>query len=225
MIKIQHLQKSFNNNIILKDINITLEAGRVYVLIAPNGTGKTTLISLLAGLMSQDSGDIVFDDETDKEELNIILSGERNLYMKNTVYENILYLCILKGMNKKEAKRAIEAEKDKFPIYEEVKYKLVETLSYGQKRLVALMSAAVTGARCIIIDEATDGLDVDNRKLLSTVIRSIMAGRIIFVVTHDFSFASQVADLLVFLKDGCLTDMIRNDSDCNIDKAYQELYE
>lgn len=50
MIRIEHLQKSFKNQKILKDINMQLEEGKVYVLIAPNGTGKTTLLSILQGL-------------------------------------------------------------------------------------------------------------------------------------------------------------------------------
>lgn len=57
---------------------------------------------------------------------------------------------------KSTADAAIDRGKEKFPIYETVKNKLVETLSYGQKRIVSLMSAVVTGAKCVIIDEATD---------------------------------------------------------------------
>ena len=85
MIRIEHLQKSFKNQKILKDINMQLEEGKVYVLIAPNGTGKTTLLSILAGLTTPDSGTISFEGEIKKKGFSIVLSGERNLYMKNTV--------------------------------------------------------------------------------------------------------------------------------------------
>lgn len=56
----------------------------------------------------------------------------------------------------------------------------------------------------MIIDEATDGLDIDNRKLVADTIRSVRDGRSIIVIAHDFSFASDVADTLIFLKDGAL---------------------
>ena len=186
MIRIEHLQKSFKNQKILKDINMQLEEGKVYVLIAPNGTGKTTLLSILAGLTTPDDGTISFEGEVTG--FSIILSGERNLYMKNTVQENLLYLCVLKGMNTQEAIRNIEREKENFPLYESVRDKVVETLSYGQKRLIALMSAIVSGESCIIIDEATDGLDVNNRKILSNAIRKAAKGRIVLVVAHDLTF-------------------------------------
>lgn len=224
MIRIEHLQKSFKNQKILKDINMQLEEGKVYVLIAPNGTGKTTLLSILAGLTTPDDGTISFEGEVKRTGFSIILSGERNLYMKNTVQENLLYLCVLKGMNTQEAIRNIEREKENFPLYESVRDKVVETLSYGQKRLIALMSAIVSGESCIIIDEATDGLDVNNRKILSNAIRKAAKGRIVLVVAHDLTFASQIADCLVFMKDGCLTEIQENNGEPEIEKMYEQLY-
>lgn len=224
MIRIEHLQKSFKNQKILKDINMQLEEGKVYVLIAPNGTGKTTLLSILAGLTTPDDGTISFEGEVKRTGFSIILSGERNLYMKNTVQENLLYLCVLKGMNTQEAIRNIEREKENFPLYESVRDKVVETLSYGQKRLIALMFAIVSGESCIIIDEATDGLDVNNRKILSNAIRKAAKGRIVLVVAHDLTFASQIADCLVFMKDGCLTEIQENSGEPEIEKMYEQLY-
>ena len=224
MIRIEHLLISFKNQKILKDINMQLEEGKVYVLIAPNGTGKTTLLSILAGLTTPDDGTISFEGEVKRTGFSIILSGERNLYMKNTVQENLLYLCVLKGMNTQEAIRNIEREKENFPLYESVRDKVVETLSYGQKRLIALMSAIVSGESCIIIDEATDGLDVNNRKILSNAIRKAAKGRIVLVVAHDLTFASQIADCLVFMKDGCLTEIQENSGEPEIEKMYEQLY-
>ena len=85
---------------------------------------------------------------------------------------------------------------------ETVKNKLVETLSYGQKRIISLMSAVVTGAKCVIIDEATDGLDIDNRKLVADTIHSVRAGGNIIVIAHDFSRLHRMSQIPYFLKDG-----------------------
>lgn len=156
MIKVEHVKKSFKGKEILKDITFEFQPDGVYVIIAPNGTGKTTFINTLCGFMLPDEGTIAFSDGMDEQGFDVILSGERNLYVKNTVYENLIYFCMLKGMSKSAADVLIEREKEKFPIYETVKNKLVETLSYGQKRIISLMSAVVTGAKCVIIDEATD---------------------------------------------------------------------
>lgn len=105
-----------------------------------------------------------------------------------------------------------------------MKNKLVETLSYGQKRIISLMSAVVTGAKCVIIDEATDGLDIDNRKLVADTIHSVRDGRSIIVIAHDFSFASDVADTLIFLKDGRFAEVVENGREEEIGQIYKKLY-
>lgn len=224
LIKVEHVKKSFKEKEVLKDITFEFLPDRVYVIIAPNGTGKTTFINTLCGFMLPDEGKISFSDGMDEQGFDVILSGERNLYVKNTVYENLIYFSMLKGMSKSTADAAIDREKEKFPIYETVKNKLVETLSYGQKRIVSLMSAVVTGAKCVIIDEATDGLDIDNRKLVADTIRSVRDGRSIIVIAHDFSFASDVADTLIFLKDGRFAEVVENGREEEIGQIYKKLY-
>jgi ABC-2 type transport system ATP-binding protein len=224
MIKIEHLQKRFREKEVLKDISINFEENNVYAIMAPNGTGKTTLISIMSGFMMQDKGEIIYDRSIKKEDFNVILSGDRNLYMKNTVFENLMYLCILKGMNEKEAKQIIDKEKDKFPIYDLNKDILVENLSYGQKRLVALMSAIVTGAKCIIVDEATDGLDIENRKVLCNAIRSAARGRVIILIAHDMKFVEKAADIVAFMKEGCFVSFLANTNDIKIREVYDSIY-
>lgn len=224
VIKVEHVKKSFKEKEVLKDITYEFQPDGVYVIIAPNGTGKTTFINTLCGFMLPDEGTIAFSDGMDEQGFDVILSGERNLYVKNTVYENLIYFCMLKGMSKSAADVLIEREKEKFPIYETVKNKLVETLSYGQKRIISLMSAVVTGAKCVIIDEATDGLDIDNRKLVADTIRSVSTGRIIIAIAHDFSFASDVADTLIFLKDGRFAQVAENGREEEIEQIYKKLY-
>lgn len=225
MIKVEHVKKSFKEKEVLKDITFEFQPDGVYVIIAPNGTGKTTFINTLCGFMLPDEGTISFSDGMDEQGFDVILSGERNLYVKNTVYENLIYFSMLKGMIQKYGGcRRIAWEKEKFPIYEMVKNKLVETLSYGQKRIVSLMSAVVTGAKCVIIDEATDGLDIDNRKLVADTIRSVRDGRSIIVIAHDFSFASDVADTLIFLKDGRFAEVVENGREEEIGQIYKKLY-
>jgi len=86
------------------------------------------------------------------------------------------------------------------------------------------MAAVVTGAKCVIIDEATDGLDIDNRKLVADTIRSVRDGRSIIVIAHDFSFASDVADTLIFLKDGRFAEVVENGREEEIGQIYKKLY-
>lgn len=118
----------------------------------------------------------------------------------------------------------IEREKEKFAIYDQIKNKLVESLSYGQKRIVSLMSAFISGAKCIVIDEATDGLDVDNRILLRQVIKSISDGRIILLVDHNFDFIKQAADVVTFLNQGICEKSFINSSELDIGEEYKKIF-
>ena len=116
MIKVEHVKKSFKEKEVLKDITFEFLQDRVYVIIAPNGTGKTTFINTLCGFMLPDEGTISFSDGMDEQGFDVILSGERNLYVKNTVYENLIYFSMLKGMSKSTADAAIDREKEFYGI-------------------------------------------------------------------------------------------------------------
>ena len=74
------------------------------------------------------------------------------------------------------------------------------------------------------LDEATDGLDIDNRKLVADTIRSVRDGRSIIVIAHDFSFASDVADTLIFLKDGRFAEVVESARGEEIEQIYKKLY-
>ena len=229
MIKVEHVKKSFKEKEVLKDITFEFLPDRVYVIIAPNGTGKTTFINTLCGFMLPDEGTISFSDGMDEQGFDVIpyVGSEGDYFTKmalelsdKSTAPDIFY----EDSFQVTADAAIAWEKEKFPIYEMVKNKLVETLSYGQKRIVSLMSAVVTGAKCVIIDEATDGLDIDNRKLVADTIRSVRDGRSIIVIAHDFSFASDVADTLIFLKDGRFAEVVENGREEEIGQIYKKLY-
>lgn len=71
MIRMEHIKKSFKDNLVLKDINIAFD--KVHALIAPNGMGKTTLISILCGFMLQDEGQVTYDNNISNRDISVIL--------------------------------------------------------------------------------------------------------------------------------------------------------
>lgn len=89
-----------------------------------------------------------------------------------------------------------------FPIYDKIQYKVIEELSFGQKRLVSIMSAVVMDAKCIMIDEASEGLDIANIEVLKSILQTIKKERIIIMASQDYSFITDLSDQLHFLKDG-----------------------
>lgn len=198
--------------------------GTINSIIAPNGTGKTTLMSILAGFLSPDSGEVIFDSGLSHKDVVLLLSGEKNLYMKNTVKENILYFSILRGKSKSETLSAIDKYKSIFPLYEKIKDQLAETLSYGQKRMAALFSAIISESKYIIIDEASEGLDMEHVNMLKDLLRHVKEGRVIIIASQDYDFAADISDNVCFLKDGKIAESFSNMSKEELTSRYVNLY-
>lgn len=202
MIKIENITKSYGNNIVLRGITYNFEKDNVTTILAPNGSGKTTLLSIISGLLIPDCGSVHFFENCGHSDVSIVLAGEKNLYMKNTVLENLLYFGIIRGMKKREVAENIERFMDYLPFIGEVQNKLAEKLSYGQKRLVTIFSSIITNVKCIMIDEASEGLDMEYANILKTLLRKSAEDRVIILASHDYDFVSKVSDRLIFLKDG-----------------------
>ncbi|NLG89468.1 MAG: ABC transporter ATP-binding protein [Clostridiaceae bacterium] len=202
MMKVDNITKSYGNNTVLRGITYNFEKGNITTILAPNGSGKTTLLSIISGLLIPDSGTVHFYENWEPSDVCIVLAGEKNLYMKNTVLENLLYFGIIRGMKKREVTENIERFKDYLPFIGEAQSKLAEKLSYGQKRLLSIFSAIITNAKCIMIDEASEGLDMEYANILKILLRKSAEDRVIILASHDYDFVSKVSDRLIFLKDG-----------------------
>ena len=199
MFDLVNVNKKIGNEEILKNVNISFNEGYIYTLIGPNGAGKTTIISILSNLMKPDTGEIMYGKE--RSSVYLLLSGERNLYYKITVKANIYYFGIIRGLSKKQISKNIDAFKGKFEIGH-LFDKKVETLSYGQKRIAATFIAMVCGSECIILDEVTEGLDVESKILLSQMLGEAKKNKIVILVSHDLEFIETCTDYNVFIKDG-----------------------
>ena len=202
MINIVDITKRFGDNNVLCGINCSFEKDKVTSIMAPNGSGKTTLLSIISGFLIPNKGSINFSEKCNPINTSVIFSGEKNLYMKNTVQENILYFGIIQGMKKDEILKKVRIYEQYFPFINKVKNKLAESLSYGQKRLLAIFSAIVTNAKCIIIDEVSEGLDMEYVSLVSSMLHRAAEDRVIILASHDCDFVSEVSDKILFLGNG-----------------------
>lgn len=224
MIILNEISRSFKDKQVLKELTARFEDGTINTIIAPNGTGKTTLLSIISGLMIMDKGNVDYG-EGGINDVALLLAGEKNLYMKNTVYENVQFFGTLAGIGKKELEESIDKYKSMFPLYEEKKNKLVEELSYGQKRMIALFASIVSNAKCILIDEVTEGLDLSNTKALINVLKMIKEDRTLILASHDYEFVSEVSDRLFFLKDGKFVQICNEKQDKDtVIEIYSKLY-
>lgn len=223
VIELKDVSREFRGERIIDGASLSLEASGVSALVAPNGSGKTTLMTIVAGLMKPTGGPVAYLGGDGPHDVALLLAGDKNLYMKNTVGENLLYLAALNGRSRRDIQVDLDETVSWFAEIEELWRKPVEVLSYGQKRMVALASAVVSGSRYLLVDEAAEGLDVSHVERLVSALRAVSRRRGVLVSSHDLRFVSRVTGSMIFLREGrVLREEI--DSEAALRGRYTELF-
>ena len=204
MLELKNIAKKFGTKVIFDTFNLTINAGEVVAIAGPSGGGKTTLLRMLAGLESIDSGQVVFDEEViGLDELitrNLLgfVFQDFQLFPHMTVLEN-LTLSPVKTMGISKSDAITKAEKlltDLEVIEQKNAYPF--SLSGGQKQRVALARAMMIDPKIIGYDEPTSALDPALRDQVANLILENKAlGITQIVVTHDMDFATKIADTIV----------------------------
>lgn len=217
MINIQHLEKSFDQNVVLKDINEEIKAGEVVVIIGPSGSGKSTLLRCLNLLETPTKGEIIFEGTTltnlNEDKLNRLrqkmgmVFQNFNLFPHKTVLENIMIAPVkVKGENEQVA------EKNAYKLLEQVGLKekasaFPSSLSGGQQQRVAIARALAMNPDVMLFDEPTSALDPEMVGEVLSVIQTLAeTGMTMVVVTHEMGFAKQAADRVFFMDGGYIVE-------------------
>lgn len=216
---LKDLYRSYGKHPALSGLSadLELERGRVYGLIGPNGSGKTTLLKLLARILSPSSGHIFLTGESGAfpsaeppsfsgwgpEHVVYIPAGERGLRYKNTVRDNVMYFCALKGKGPEKTKLFLQRHAASLSC-EKLLDRRVESLSLGQKKKTALLCGLCCGARLILMDEPSNGLDPQAEEELKRTIReTARRERVTFLISsHDLLLFEGLADRFLFLSEG-----------------------
>jgi len=224
MIDIQGLQKSYGDRIVLQDIHMHVEKGAVVVLLGPSGSGKSTLLRCINLLTIPDKGRIrVGDHEMTYSGDSTRLPNDRtlarfrantgmvfqhfNLFPHMTVLHNVMEgpVTVLRTPKAAAAAQAM-ALLDKVGLLEKADQHPAQ-LSGGQKQRVAIARALAMQPRVMLFDEVTSALDPELVGEVLGVIRDLAAdGMTMVLVTHEMSFAREVADVVFFLRDGVVLE-------------------
>lgn len=224
MISVKQVSKSFHGNCVLDHISFEIPDQTATALIGPNGIGKTTLLNILCGSLVPDSGEVTSETPDFQREIFTVLSGSHQLYAKNTVKENIEFLAVLRGLSNSDIRQNLDRYLPSFPLYDSVKNKLFEELSTGQKQLMILLAALVTNSRYLILDEPTEGLDLDHKRALLHAVTSIRNTKTILITSHDSDFITSAAERFLFLKDGQIAVEKEHLDTKEFLKIYEALY-
>lgn len=224
MICLEKISCTLGRNEVLKDLDLELMPNTINTVIAPNGTGKTTLFGIIANFNIPKSGRIKFKNGFTKKDIVLLLAGDKNLYLKNTVKENIYFFSVLRGLSRKDIKNNIDYYKKYFPQYDQLKNELTEILSYGQKRIVALFTSIVSGVKCIMLDEAVEGLDMSNVLVLKELLQAAKKNRIIILASQDYSFCADISDNIFYMYEGKIIAQKSELSREQLVEEYKRLY-
>lgn len=201
MLELKNISKKFKDKEILSNFNLKVEENKILAIVGPSGGGKTTLLRMLAGLESIDSGEIIFNgenlplNELEKRNLLGFVFQDFQLFPHMTVLENLVISPIqTMGIKKDEAEaKAIKLLKQ-LGLENHCK-SYPHSLSGGQKQRVALARAMMIEPKIIGYDEPTSALDPELRlEVEKLILQNKKLGITQIVVTHDLQFAENIAD-------------------------------
>jgi glutamate transport system ATP-binding protein len=216
VVELERVCKSFGDNLVLDDVDLTIDRGEVIVIAGPSGSGKSTMLRCINGLEPVDSGKIRFDgrplDRSGKalsrtrQEIGMVFQ-QFNLFPHKTVLENVTIAPIeVKGVPKADAQQRARTLLERVGIAEKADDHPAD-LSGGQQQRVAIARALAMDPKLMLFDEPTSALDPEMIREVLDVMRDLARdGMTMAVVTHEMGFAREVCDRIVFIDDGRIVE-------------------
>ena len=204
MLELKNISKRFGEKQIISDLNLKVPEKQILAIVGPSGGGKTTLLRMLAGLETIDSGDIIYNgeelplDELEKRNLLGFVFQDFQLFPHLTVLENLTLSPIkTKNFTKEDADKKAISLLTRLGLAEHVNA-YPYSLSGGQKQRVALARAMMIDPEIIGYDEPTSALDPELRlEVEKLILQNRELGMTQIVVTHDLQFAENIADTIL----------------------------
>lgn len=204
MLELKNISKRFGEKQIISDLNLKVPEKQILAIVGPSGGGKTTLLRMLAGLETIDSGDIIYNgeelplDELEKRNLLGFVFQDFQLFPHLTVLENLTLSPIkTKHFTKEDAEKKAIGLLTRLGLAEYAKA-YPYSLSGGQKQRVALARVMMIDPEIIGYDEPTSALDPELRlEVEKLILQNRELGMTQIVVTHDLQFAENIADTIL----------------------------
>ena len=202
-IEIKNLQKKFENNFVLKDINLTIEKNKSTIILGQSGCGKSVLVKIIYKLLSFDNGAIIYDGKknVDIDKFSMLFQYGA-LFDSLTISENIAFVDYMN--NKQDFSRKVKNLMNDVGLDSSNFDKYPSEISGGMKKRAALARALYKNPKVIFLDEPTTGLDPINSDLINDLIIKVIKKRKITAVTitHDIKSAIKTGDYFYFISEG-----------------------
>lgn len=216
MIKVTDLHKSFGELAVLKGIDFQADTGEVIVIIGPSGMGKSTFLRCINYIERPEKGIIEIDNVkvyaekcTEKEIKQLRLKTSMvfqnyNIFKNKTVIENVMLpMTSVQKIEKEIAKEKALQYLDQVGLLDKVN-EYPSRLSGGQQQRVGIARAMAVNPKLILLDEPTSSLDPELVLGILDILRNLANEhkRTMIIVTHEMSFAKEIADRIIFMDDG-----------------------
>lgn len=201
-IQAEKIKKSYNGKVVV-DLSLAIKRNEVVGIIGKNGSGKTTTLNILAGVIEADSGTVYIDNQARridnfKAKKNIAyLPEERQEIEDLTVNEYLTFICQVYKQNKKQISKALTSVNAL-----EYLNKPFNELSKGYQQRVLFAAILLADSKIIILDEMSDGLDPVQRKELYSLVNNLKTNKSIIIASHNIEEITNICDRVYIIKNG-----------------------
>ncbi len=227
LVKISNVVKGYGKKKVFEDLNLTIEGGKIIGLLGPNGSGKTTIIKMLAGLLTTDEGEILIDGYKVGPETKAVVS-----YLPERTYLN----------ESLKIRQVIDIFADFYADFDADRaYKMMELLkldpemqvkklSKGNKEKVQLIMVMSRKAKLYLLDEPIAGVDPAARDyILETILTNYEPTATVIISTHLITDIENILDQIIFVKEGVIVehsdaDELRTKNGKSIDEIFREVF-
>lgn len=216
LLKIEHLTKKFEGNMILDDVSLTVHRGEVIVVVGPSGCGKSTMLRCINALEPIQGGTIEIDGQQISQKSKNLTELRQKVGMVFQSYELFPHLTVLNNIllapTKVQKREKEEVKKEAMELLDRVGLKekagsFPRQLSGGQKQRVAIVRALCMHPEILLFDEVTAALDPEMvREVLDVMLQLAQQGKTMVIVTHEMQFARAIADRVIFLEGGKIVE-------------------
>lgn len=208
---IKNLRKVYNDNgkefIALDDVSFDIKEGEIVALLGPNGAGKTTIVSIIGGYLLPTSGQVIINGEDviktrSRDNIGVSFGGDLGFYGRATAKQNMSFFADLAKIPHRKQKAEIERVLDIVNLKDDMNKK-VQFVSKGMKQRMYIARALLGNPQLLLLDEPTDGLDVEIATNIRNVVKNLaQSGISILLTSHMMSEVEALSDQIVLLGAG-----------------------
>ena len=224
MLIVENVNRYYGEHLALNKLSFEVNAGEIVAVVGPNGAGKTTLFNILAGILARSNGVITLNDRdiaTIPIEEQGFLAEETYFYERMNAWQTLQFEATMRRIDKN--RENIGDMISRFAL-EDFVSKRMGSLSQGMAKRVLVASAFLGSPQLLILDEPLNGLDIQSViALKEQLVVEKEHGAHILVSSHVLSFVDEIADRVLFLKDGALAGSSLGDS-THAESMYRQLF-